>query len=192
MAMTAVLDDLNLSIPEVAEKLDLTGFVCLENVVSPGWLEEARQSVNSSLAEYGEYDFCVINPNNQEGAPAHRFVTDQTVRALLEGLASARCPHAVTQNEQIYSVLRVLAGPEREASSFRFHYDAAIVTMLVPLFIPSAGAGKSGELVVFPNRRPFRGSVMANIFEKILCRIGFIESALCESSIKRPRNTRWC
>ena len=107
MAMTAVLDDLDLSIPEVAEKLDSTGFVCLENVVSPGWLEEARQSVNSSLAEYGEYDFCVINPNNQEGAPAHRFVTDQTVRAILEGLASARCPHAVTQNASA-GVMRML------------------------------------------------------------------------------------
>src|SRR5258708_36454083 len=90
--MTTVLDDLNLSIPEVVDKLDLTGFVCLENVVSPGWLEEARLSVNSCLAEYGEYDFCVIHPSNEEGTPAHRFVTDPTVRAILERLASARCP----------------------------------------------------------------------------------------------------
>lgn len=168
VAMTTVLDDLDLSIPEVAHKLDLTGFVCLENVVSPGWLEEARQSVNSSLAAYGEYDFCVIRPSNEKGSPAHRFVTDRAVRAIFERLASARCPQRVTQNEEIYSVLRVLAGPEREASSFRFHYDAAIVTMLVPLVIPIAGAGKSGELVVFPNRRPFRGSAMFNIFEKVL------------------------
>ena len=31
--MTTVLDDLNLSIPELVDKLDLTGFACLENVV---------------------------------------------------------------------------------------------------------------------------------------------------------------
>jgi hypothetical protein len=183
VAMTTVLDNLNLSIPEVADKLDMTGFVCLENAVSAAWLEEARQNVNTSLAEYGEYDFCVINPNNEEGTPAHRFVTDRTVRVILEGLASARCPQGVTQNEEIYSVLRVLAGPEREASSFRFHYDAAIVTMLVPLVIPTAGAGKSGELVVFPNRRPFRGSVMVNIFEKV-----FVQNRFYRKRIVRELN----
>jgi hypothetical protein len=159
--MTAApIVDLDLSIADLAEKLDRTGLVCLEDVVSPCWLDEAWESVKSNLAKYGEEDLFVIHPDYAENTPAHRFVSDPAVRSILEGLAKARCPQGASEREEIYSVLSVLAGPERRASSYDFHYDAAVVTMLVPLSIPRAGMGKSGELVVWPNKRPFRRSVL--------------------------------
>lgn len=164
----AAMAELELSIPEIAERLDRTGFVCLENVISPDWLTEARENVTSRLAEYGEHDFCIVRASNETDTAAHRLVSDRVVRAIFENLAVARCPRGVTANDEIYSVLRVLAGPERKASSFQFHYDAAVVTMLVPLFIPTAGPGGSGDLILFANRRPFRRSVMLNIFEKFI------------------------
>lgn len=164
---TAPIADLDISVAQLADELDRMGFVCLENAVSPDWLAQARESVKSSLAKYGENDFCIIAPNNEPHTPAHRFVSDPAVRSLFRRLALAGCPRGVSEDEDIYSVLRVLAGPERAASSHAFHFDAAVVTMLVPLFIPTAGAGASGELVVFPNRRPFRRSVVVNIVEKV-------------------------
>ena len=163
----APIADLDISVAQLAEELDRTGFACLKNVVSPDWLAQARESVTASLAKYGENDFCIIAPDNQPHTPAHRFVSDPAVHSLFQRLALARCPQGVSEDEQIYSVLRVLAGPERKASSHAFHFDAAVVTMLVPLFIPTVGPGESGELVVFPNRRPFRRSAVINIFEKV-------------------------
>jgi hypothetical protein len=47
------------------------------------------------------------------------------------------------------------------------HYDRTVITMLVPIYIPDAGGGQSGELVVFPNKRPFRRSALMNIVDKI-------------------------
>jgi hypothetical protein len=183
---TTPIVDLDVSISELAEELDRTGFVCLENVVSPHWLAEAREYVGSSLVEYGEYDFCIIRPTNKKDSAARRFVSDRTVRAIFERLALARCPQGVAANEEIYSVLRVLAGPEREARSYRFHYDAAVVTMLVPLFIPAAGAGRSGEFVVFPNRRPFRRSVFFNIFEKVFTQNRFYRKRIMRKFNNTP------
>jgi hypothetical protein len=187
MAMaTTTMADLELSIPEVAERLDRTGFVCLENVISPDWLKEARENVKSRLAEYGEHDFCIIRPSNKTDTPAHRLVNDPAVRAIFENLAAARCPRGVAENDEIYNVLRVLAGPEREATSFKFHYDAAVVTMLVPLFIPTEGAGRSGELVLFPNRRPFRRSVILNIFEKVITQNRFYRNRILGEFNRAP------
>lgn len=163
----ALLSDLGLSAARLAEMLDRTGFVCLEDAVSGDWLADAQQSVRDHLSTYGDNDFCIIQPDSEAGSPAHRFVTDPAVRSLMEELALARCPHGVPAREQIYSVLRVLAGRDRAASSFAYHYDAAVITILVPLFIPQAGRGRSGELVVFPNRRPFRRSAVVNIAEKL-------------------------
>jgi hypothetical protein len=183
---TSIIADLDLSISELAEKLDWTGFVCLENVISPEWLKEARESVKSSLAEQGERDICIIRPSNETDTPAHRLVTDPTVRAILRDLALARCPQGVAEDDDIYSVLGVLAGPEREASSYQFHYDAAVVTMLVPLFIANAGTGRSGELVLFPNRRPFRRSVMFNIVEKVFTQNRFYRKRITREVNRAP------
>jgi hypothetical protein len=158
---------LDISIAEVASELDRTGFLCLKDVVSQAWLQDARASVESSLAEYGETDFCIVNPGKETGTPAYRFISDPGVRATMYGLVSARWPRAVVEGEEIETVLRVLSGPERAVTSFAFHYDAAVITMLVPLFIPAAGPGQSGELVVFANQRPFRRSALLNIGDKI-------------------------
>jgi hypothetical protein len=164
---TAPVANLNLSIDELASELDRTGFVCLEDVVSPDWLRDARADVESSLSRYGENDFCVINPGKENGSPAQRFVSDPVVCATFERLVSARYPRVVAEGEEIDSALRVLAGPERAASSFVFHYDASVVTMLVPIFIPDVGPGRSGEFVIFPNMRPVRRSSLMNIADKI-------------------------
>lgn len=185
--MTAApIVDLDLSIADLAEKLDRTGFVCLEDVVSPGWLDEAWESVKSSLAKYGEGDLFVIHPDNEESTPAHRFVSDPAVRSILEGLTKARCPQGASEREEIYSVLSVLAGPERRASSYDFHYDAAVVTMLVPLSIPRVGMGKSGELVVWPNARPFRSSVLINIIEKAFVQNRFYRRLMVRQLNRAP------
>jgi hypothetical protein len=165
---TAQIAQLDVSIAELASELDRTGFVCLEGVVSKDWLREARADVESNLTRYGQNDFCIINPANESGTPADRLVSDAGVRATMVGLASVRCPRKIAEAEEIETCLRVLAGPEREATSFAFHYDATVITMLVPLFIPEAGAGQSGELIVFPNWRPLRRSALMNIADKFI------------------------
>jgi len=152
----------------LAAQLDRTGFVCLDNAVSDDWLADARENVQSRIAELGTTDFCITNSGREPDSPAHRIVSDPTVRSMLETLALSRCDWGVCPDEEIFSVLRVLAGPRRTTPYHAYHYDAAVITMLVPLLIPDAGPGKSGELVVLPNRRPFRRSAVIHIAEKML------------------------
>jgi hypothetical protein len=64
------------------------------------------------------------------------------------------------------SALRVIAGPRGEGDAFWFHYDASVVTMVVPIFMPDAEPGNAGELVGLFNKRPFRRFVLANIVDK--------------------------
>ncbi len=171
---------------DLARQLDTTGFVCLENVVTQNWLTQARDDVRGRLAKFGETDFCIINSGHEPNSPASEFVADRTVNALMHELAHSRCPWGVSPGEEIYTVLRVLAGPERAASSNAFHYDAAVVTMLVPLFIPDAGQGESGELVVLPNRRPFRRSSVVNLAEKVLTQNSFYRDRITKQVNAAP------
>ena len=63
----------------------------------------------------------------------------------------------------------VLAGQEREDTPL-MHYDDDVITILVPIFIPRGDRGRSGELIAFPNRRPFRRLLAVNIVDKLISR----------------------
>jgi hypothetical protein len=158
----------DVTVREAAEQLDKDGIICLEDVVSPEWLELARESVQSYLAANGEHDSVVYRPGDERNSPAHQIVQDPKVQALVKRLTAAGCPEASNDNRSIHSVLRVLAGPVREERETMFHYDASTLTIIIPIYIPEGVRGFSGELVVFPNGRPFRRFVISNILDKVL------------------------
>lgn len=149
--------------------MDRDGFVRLDDVVPSAWLEFARSNTEEHLSANGERDVTDYRPADEDGSPAHRLVTDPAVQNLLAGLTKRRCPRGIPEHGgKITSVLRILAGPVRDGVPYWFHYDASVVTMIVPIFIPDAGRGQSGELILLPNRRPFRHSVVRNVAEKLM------------------------
>lgn len=167
--MTAFRPDFNAPVQGVADLLDRDGFVCLEGAVDPLWLERARAAVRGHLAEHGEKYFSIVRPGDEPGSPAEELVNDPVVELLLRGVTQAALPQdAGLVGEGVYNVLRIIAGRDGASGSLGFHYDASVVTMLVPLFIPHNAPGSSGELVVFPNARPFRKSVAINLVEKVV------------------------
>ncbi|OJU83630.1 MAG: hypothetical protein BGO06_19030 [Shinella sp. 65-6] len=166
--MSVSLPEIEPLIARTADQLDREGFVCLENAVPMEWLESARQHVRAHLDKHGEKFFSLIRPADEAGSPFDTLVHDPRVRALMRGLTQRVCPQGVVESEDIYNVLRVIAGPEGTDGACQFHYDASVVTILVPIFMPDPAKGPSGELVTLANRRPYRSSALVNLAEKAL------------------------
>lgn len=152
---------------EIAESLNQDGFVCLENAISSDWLKSAQEDVDGMLSRYGSADFSVVDVGADSELSASHLVNDSDVNGLLRDLAQAACPGPADPRERPHSVLRVMVGSNGKGN-YHCHYDAHAVTMIIPLIIPRGEVGKSGELVLFPNRRPVRGSVAVNVLEKVL------------------------
>jgi hypothetical protein len=129
------------------------------------WLEQAKTRVRDYIAENGEKYFSIIRPSNEEGSPFERFARAPEVKDLLEQVASTLRPDAGFDSE-VYNVLRIIAGPSGSDGACQFHYDATVLTMLVPLFIPEGEPTASGELVTFPAHRPYRRFVLTNLLDK--------------------------
>jgi hypothetical protein len=156
------------SVTELAERLDREGIVCLEDAVSHEWLEAARKNVKHYIAKYGNRDFLVSAPGEDINTPAHELVGNHATQRVLQQLTAARWPRANRAHAHIANGLAVRSGSEGKAESSLFHYDGGIVTMLVPIFIPDAGFGRSGDLVAVPNKRPFRRLLLSHAFDKAL------------------------
>lgn len=152
----------------IVEELQRTGFVGLEGAIRQDWLASARNRVTQLIEAEGAKYFSIIRPADEPCSPAEALVRDPRLSDLLHTVTASVCPQGVVDYEEVYNVLRVISGSNGGAGSLAFHYDASVVTALIPLFIPQAERTKSGELVVMPNRRPFRGNVLHNLAEKAL------------------------
>ena len=150
------------------EQLQEKGFTCLDDAIDPAFLDECRQKVDSMLDQRGHRYFSVIQPQADEGSPFAAIAETPDFVDLLRNLARRGHSEAAVENFELYNVLRVIAGKEVAKRCFEFHYDATVVTALMPLYIPEGPLGTTGELAIFPNKRNFRFSSFFNIFEKII------------------------
>jgi hypothetical protein len=163
----------------IAHQLDETGVVCLENAVPPEWLAAAGAEVEDRLLTHGEHDHFIRSPQGEGHSAAEAFITSPSVLSLLGDIVRARFPEGPAADVELTgSALRVIAGPRGEGDAFWFHYDASVVTMVVPIFLPDAEPGNSGELVGLFNKRPFRRFVLTNIIDKAVGQSGFYRSRI--------------
>ena len=72
------------------------------------------------------------------------------------------------KKQKIYKVLRVIAGNRSEKESYRYHFDAHLFTILIPIIIPNKKNTNNGDLIIFPNIRKINNSLVINIIQKIL------------------------
>lgn len=150
----------------IAADLDRTGWVCLENAISPDWLTRAQDYVRGLLETHGQRFFVIVRPADVQNSLASEIAHHPLMQSLLRKVVEIGCPQGIVEGDDVYNTLRVVAGPDGCKGSREFHYDADVVTALVPIFIPDDDRA-SGELVVFPNKRGYR-NLLTNLIEKAL------------------------
>ena len=169
MTNTALLKDFSSNeVRGIAVDLDQNGFVCLDNVVDPQWLDKARRQVDASLDGRGFGVFTVLHPGKIANSATQELATNPIIAKLMKGLADYSSPGTNGGDNDLYTVLRVVGGGSEEIVVPLFHYDSSTITVLVPIYIPEGEQGHCGDLVVFPNKRQHRRFVFSNIFENFI------------------------
>lgn len=155
------------------QQLEKDGFCCLERAIAPGFLQGFKEQVREHVRKQGERYFSIVEPCKMPGSAFQTLFDFEPFIELLRSLsARAAGPQSVTKEPRPYTVLRVVAGPKGTEKSLMFHYDATVVTALIPLMIPEGAPNEAGDLVVMPNRRRIRRSALLNVLEKIVMQNG--------------------
>lgn len=149
-------------------EIEKNGLCCLENALPKDLLDTCRAEVNKQIKIHGEKYFSLIQPYKESGSGFSALGNDMEFRSLLEKLCTRAAGYAASEGYDLYNVLRVIAGPNGKAESLKFHYDASVVTALVPLYIPPGLPHECGDLVVAANTRGIRKSSLLNVAEKIV------------------------
>ena len=154
---------------DIFQELQGKGLVCLHNALDAGFVAACQQQVHAALQERGQRYFTVAEVTRNPASPFASLGQDARLLKLIEdvcrltGIEVGREPILQGNN------LRVIAGQgeDAEAQSLKFHYDSSILTMLVPVLIPDCGDLDSGHLVARLNDRPFGGSTLLNLLQKL-------------------------
>jgi hypothetical protein len=171
---------------ELVKRLDTEGVVCLEDVISAEWLDAVRDAVPAYIAANGDQDFLVADIGNEKTSPTYNLVNDPELGLLFSSVAEAGWP-GVRDSQQIHSGLTVRSGLSEKAPPMLFHYDASVLTMVVPIIIPEEEFGTCAELVAVPNRRPFRRFLVSHAIDKLLTHNSWYRKRIARQAIGNPQ-----
>ena len=152
--------------PDLVAHIEGTGTACLPGAVGAEWLASVGEY--AARVSTGEHDVMI------EGADAaalpflHELSADSGLQELMESVARFAHPAGDRTDRTFDWALRVINGPDPQRRPLWLHYDASVVTMVIPVVVPQAAPGQSGELVLCPNRRPYRSWALTNLIEKMV------------------------
>lgn len=155
----------------LADEIDKNGFAKLDAAIPQSDLQQLRSWTDEQAGKHqGEY-FAYHGEAALGESLLASYWSDSRLKSLLANLyrhASKR----EAASDQIFPVLRCVQGNQGQRESNSFHYDASLVTALIPIFIPTEGEER-GDLMLFPNIRRIRAWVLFNVIEKALLQNSF-------------------
>ena len=161
----ALRGDWDASEAATARVIDQHGFAHLPDAVDADWLALVRGYVDS-LATADAHEVMHRDPGLRDDPVIGALVQDPALLDFLEGVAAELYPSGDPADRDVDIALRVINGPDPLDRPLWFHYDATVLTVVLPIEMPDAVPGQSGELIMCTNSRPFRRTAVANVIEK--------------------------
>jgi hypothetical protein len=152
-----------------AEKLvgeiERNGFGILPDFVNPEQLQAMQAFVNEAVRKSDGAYAGFTGPDEVAGSGLDTLARSETFRELVECIYE-RGTGRPAPKQDYYQILRCLTGRSAAPHSYIFHYDSYVLTVLVPVAIPTEG--QRGDLIMLPNFRRLRSTYLANIIDKLL------------------------
>ena len=154
-------------IDRAIQAMDRDGYAKIAKFFPDEMVDEARQFVNGELDRHAREYFSYIGREPVRESVLADIGASANFRNLL-ARDYAKGTGKRPPEKGVYQVLRVLSGRTGLKEAFQFHYDAYVVTALMPIAIPSGAGEKRGDLVIFRSCAGVRSNVVVNLVEKVL------------------------
>jgi hypothetical protein len=152
---------------EISSHLKAHGFYCLEKSLDLKALAAFQKEVDSLISTKGKRYFSLINPYKNIESKFALLDKSCNLKKFIIELAKSGANKDVS-NSEILNVLRIVTGKNADGQSLKFHYDATVITALVPILIPNGSIECCGHLLAHKNLRNIRKSALVNFMEKII------------------------
>jgi hypothetical protein len=152
-------------VARIAADMDRQGFACVSDYLSENELEILRRlAYDAGHDPTGKYAK-LQEMDTLAGTALAALPSSPQFRTLCQQLYEFGTGSTALETH-FYQVFRCLRGAVGRKNSYLFHYDSYVLTVLIPIVIPTEG--ERGDLLIFPNMRPMRRTYFRNLIDKIL------------------------
>lgn len=150
----------------IIQEMNTKGNCCIANFLTNEQLSSLQESIRLDAEQHNGQYFAHHGGVSIESSLLGVLGAAPEFREMLDCIYRAGVGETAYRGE-ILKVLRCVQGDSGLRESNCFHYDASLVTVLLPIEIPRNGVER-GDLIMFPNLRRVRSSVLLNVLEKAL------------------------
>ena len=166
--------------------INTSGFVEIENYISENELQALKKFIDTKLKENQNQYFFLTSEGRER-----TLLNDENFFKKIEELLKKTAVNFgidIDENEKLYKVLRVVTGEKSKKVSLDFHFDAHLLTLLIPIYIPNRENSDNGNLVIIKNLRKLTKNIFVNIIQKIFYQSSvfkkvFINTGIVKSEI---------
>ena len=135
----------------IKKNIDTEGYHCIENFINDKDLKILKEFVNQKLSENNyQYFFLTSESGSNNLLNDDKFFNN--IENLLKKITSS-FNYKIRDDEKLYKVLRVVTGEKSKKVSLDFHFDAHLLTLLIPIYIPNRDDSDNGNLIIIKNLR---------------------------------------
>jgi hypothetical protein len=150
---------------QLVDDINTDGIGVIPGFLNEAFLARARSFVGATVAASGGNYVGLQGPDAVAGSGLEEVAHSAAFRRLMERvyqLGTGQTP----PGDAYYQLLRCLTGQSVGSHSYFYHYDSYVITVLLPIAIPTTGM--TGDFLLIPNTRPIRRFYLQNAFDKLL------------------------
>lgn len=161
----------------IFEQIKKNGFYSSGELLTKTELDELQIFVKNKIDNFPDKNFRLYKEDFENSILNHRDFKTK-IENLVSSITEECFKDYENRDPNIYKVLRVVSGLKQKEQAYLYHFDAHLITILVPIFIPNNQNGKNGDLVIFPNIRKTHKNLLLNIIQKIFFQNIFIRNLI--------------
>jgi len=180
------------NIDKILKQINEDGIAEIVNFLNQDKLSEIQEYIYSEINNHPKgYSGCV-GKEAFKGTPLEKIDNLLGINEIIKSLYLKRFSDEVS-NENSLQVLRVQSGGEINIKHANmFHYDAYLLTALLPIIIPNRDDGLNGDFIYFKQRRHYHKNLVRNIIEKLIIQNPFTRYLLSRKYIQNFLNIKIC
>jgi hypothetical protein len=178
------------SVASLVADIERTGFGVIPDFVGADELKRMRAFVAKAVQDAGGEYAGFVGPDSVTGSGLDELARSPHFRDMVKEIYERGTGRKAPEQE-FYQVLRCLSGASVRRHSYLFHYDSYVVTVLIPIEMPTAGM--TGDFLMLPNTRRVRKRYVANVIDKVILDnpvSQFLLRTLTKANVIRPTRIR--
>lgn len=167
------------------KQINEDGYLELKNFIEEEEIDILQKFVDQKLRE-NQNQYFFLTSEGPEKTLLNNDIFFKKIENLLKDITKS-FGFKIREDENLYKVLRVVTGEKSKKVSLDYHFDAHLLTLLIPIYIPQRDNSDNGNLIICKNLRKLTSNLLINIIQKLFYQSKFFKKFFADNGLIKSK-----